>query len=666
MTKFTAQALKGDLDGEFLNMNMRKIYWIILLLQWSTTIGFTQNNPPLLTVCNSTCTGNLGENSFPDGDFGAGQPNVLQMNPGLAPGYQYKFNPPPDDGFYTITNNTTNWGSFAATAWINIADNGPQTNGYMMVVNASYQPGLFYRKTVNVCENTLYEFSIDVINLLESYLSNQIQPNIAFLIDGQVVCETGNVPADQKWRTVRFSFTTVPGQTSVELSLRNNAPGGLGNDLAIDNISFRACGPEIELPVVQFYCAGKSLVLGANLQNSPYTNTVYQWQFAPNSAQNWTNLPNANTPSVEIPIPSDSSYFRLVVASSVGNLALPYCSAISSASQPMLENLSDFAITGTDTIVCNGAPGILFAGNFAQFAWSTGEITSQITAATPGLYSVTITSAQGCTASDDLEVFEVTLLAEAAWQDPVCAGDATGSVKAFAIQGGVGPIAYAVDGGVKQTLPDFYQLTEGQHTLVVSDSLQCKFTIPFELQDPPPFELSLGPDQQIMEGDSLLLISKFNYIPIQYTWQPAAGLNCKNCPTPLATPFRTTTYTLQVVDQLGCSATDSIYIEVLPNFDIYAPNVFRPDVSENGANNYFTIFPSKSVVRIQQLKVYNRWGAEIFSRKDLAPGDRALLWDGTDMGARIADSGVYIWTATLVFFDGQVKTYKGDVTLLRQ
>jgi hypothetical protein len=134
----------------------------------------------------------------------------------------------------------------------------------------------------------------------------------------------------------------------------------------------------------------------------------------------------------------------------------------------------------------------------------------------------------------------------------------------------------------------------------------------------------------------------------------------------LATPFRTTTYTLQVLDQLGCNATDSIYIEVLPNFDIYAPNVFKPDVSENRDNNYFTIFPSKSVVRIQQLKVYNRWGAEIFSRNDLVPGDRALQWDGTDHGERMADAGVYIWKATLVFFDGQVKTYTGDVTLLRQ
>jgi hypothetical protein len=29
----------------------------------------------------------------------------------------------------------------------------------------------------------------------------------------------------------------------VSLSLRNNAPGGIGNDLALDNITFRPCGP---------------------------------------------------------------------------------------------------------------------------------------------------------------------------------------------------------------------------------------------------------------------------------------------------------------------------------------------------------------------------------------------------------------------------------------
>jgi hypothetical protein len=105
---------------------------------------------------------------------------------------------------------------------------------------------------------------------------------------------------------------------------------------------------------------------------------------------------------------------------------------------------------------------------------------------------------------------------------------------------------------------------------------------------------------------------------------------------------------------------------VLPKLDIYAPNVFNPDISNNGDNNYFTIFPSKSAVRIQYLRVFNRWGAEIFNRKDLIPGDRALLWDGSDHGERAAEAGVYLWVAKIEFFDGEIKTYQGDVTLLRQ
>ena len=75
---------------------------------------------PLLATCNSTCTGSLGANIFPDGDFGSGVPNIVQVNPNLAPGYIYQLNPPPDDGYYCITNNTTPWGSFGASAWIDI------------------------------------------------------------------------------------------------------------------------------------------------------------------------------------------------------------------------------------------------------------------------------------------------------------------------------------------------------------------------------------------------------------------------------------------------------------------------------------------------------------------------------------------------------------------
>ena len=129
------------------------------------------------------CDGTLGENIFTDGDFGSGAANVLPNDVnGYAPSYSYQASPPPNDGFYTITNNTSTWGSFAASAWVNIADNSSDPEGYMMVINASYDPGVFYENTIdNLCENTLYQFSADVINLLNG--SGGIAPNLDFLIN---------------------------------------------------------------------------------------------------------------------------------------------------------------------------------------------------------------------------------------------------------------------------------------------------------------------------------------------------------------------------------------------------------------------------------------------------------------------------------------------------
>lgn len=628
--------------------------------------ALAQYAPPPLVACQSTCTGNLGENIFPDGDFGQGAANVLLGNPGLAPGYSYVTNPPPNDGSYTITNNTTNWGWFAAASWINIQDNGPEPDGYMMVVNASYQPGLFYEKTVAVCENTLYEFSIDVINIHEAGSGSSILPNVAFQIDGNTVCETGTITFNKTWQTYRFSFTTMPGQTQAALSLRNNAPGGIGNDLAIDNISFRACGPEIGLPPVSPFCENKPLLLNASLTNSPYTSTFYQWQVKPAGTSVWTDLPGAVSLSFEVDNPVAGNEYRLVAANSAGNLSLPNCRAVSTPLRAELEDLSDFAIAGEDTIVCNGAPATLEAGNFAQFQWSTGDNSATLLAGAPGWYSVSVTSVNGCTASDSLYVFEVNLSASAGWTDPLCFGDSSGTVEAGGIQGGVGPVRYALDGGPFQNTPRIDRIAAGQHVLTVSDSLQCRLEIPFVLTDPPRLEVSLDGDRSIYVCDSLLLGSSTNMPVVSYQWQPEAGLQCPDCPATLAMPMNTTTYLLRVSDAIGCTAVDSMTLTVLPRLDVYAPNVFVPDLSSNDENNYFTIFTSKSATLVRRLMIYDRWGSLVFSRQNRAPGDRDLRWDGSDSGGKTFDAGVFVWVAEVEFTDGQSRVFSGDVMLWRQ
>lgn len=56
----------------------------------------------------------------------------------------------------------------------------------------------------------------------------------------------------------------------------------------------------------------------------------------------------------------------------------------------------------------------------------------------------------------------------------------------------------------------------------------------------------------------------------QFTWTPAAGLSCTNCPNPLATPSVTTTYIVQSNLSSLCKNRDTVTITVAPNFAIDA------------------------------------------------------------------------------------------------
>ncbi|MFN0212618.1 MAG: SprB repeat-containing protein, partial [Saprospiraceae bacterium] len=377
---------------------MKNYLCFVFLMAIGASVAQAQRDPAQkemqMPICTSTCTGILGENIFPNGDFGTGIPNILPSNPNLAPGFIYQLNPPPNDGYYCITNNTGPWGSFAANFWIDIQDNGPEPNGYMMVVNATYQPGLFYQKTVDVCENTVYELSIDIISLIFTHVPNFILPNISFLIDGNVVCETGNIPQDEQWRTVRFSFVSQPNQNTATFSLRNNAPGGGGNDLAIDNISLRACGPGIQVPDTLLFCLGTPLIIPSVLSDAPYNNPVYQWQQFSNG--NWTDIPNADNDSLTISNPTDGSLFRLLVGSAVANLALPNCRVVS---DPVLlaQRPSPVVSTLSQDVSCAGAANAMASVQILAgtapflYAWSSGASSSDLTDLSAGDYSVTVT-----------------------------------------------------------------------------------------------------------------------------------------------------------------------------------------------------------------------------------------------------------------------------------
>jgi gliding motility-associated-like protein len=656
------------------------------------------------------CSGSLGENIFPDGSFGSGVANILRTNPGIAPGYNYTTNPPPNDGDYTITNNTTSWGNFA-TDRVNIRDNSPDPFGYMMVVNASFEPGLFYQRTVEVCGGTDYQLSADVISMNNPANANQfIKPNISFLINGQVVFSTGDVPIDGKWHTYEFSFTSDVQATELELALRNNAPGGFGNDLALDNISFRPCGPSIELLDLIPFCGNQPLNIQSSLGDG-FDNPVFQWQASEDEGNSWITIPEANEPELSVNQPVEGNQYRLLVANTPENITRPSCRIVSNFStlayRPNLNvinaqicegdtyqlngqsytqegtyeqlltaangcdsliqiNLNygdprDLAITG-DAIVCDISPAELDAGVYAGYAWSTGARSRTITVGQAGEYSVTVTNELGCTGTTSFSVRNSELSAQLQATPPDCLDGTEWEIEVVNIQNGFPPFQFRLDDGAFQESPRFTDLDAGTYEVSVQDQTGCAYSESIELEGRPRLSVTVEAPPEILLGDTLLLSQSTNRSVVSYAWSPEEGFSCTDCSAPIFRPLNSDTYFLEVTDEEGCTAIDSFFIEVTKNRAYYAPNVFSPN--GDGVNDYFMPMFGNDVARVDNFRIFSRWGNLLFERREGLPNATELRWNGRSNG-EVLPMGVYIWTANIVFIDGESLQASGDVMLLR-
>jgi hypothetical protein len=86
--------------------------------------------------------------------------------------------------------------------------------------------------------------------------SNPILPKLVFNIEtttGTVLgtYSTGNIasPGTPTWKQYGLFFTTPLNTNTVIIRITNTAPGGCGNDLALDDITFRPCGPTVTAAV---------------------------------------------------------------------------------------------------------------------------------------------------------------------------------------------------------------------------------------------------------------------------------------------------------------------------------------------------------------------------------------------------------------------------------
>lgn len=295
--------------------------------------------------------------------------------------------------------------------WIVTGDHTRNTNGGMLIVNADAAPNIFYRKPVTgLCKGAVYKFgawvkNIDTQNYFENACgSNYKNPGITFEIldaTGSTVLATFNsndisIPLQTTvnnygWQQMEFSYKTQPGITDVIVQIRNSNPGGCGNNIAIDDISFAYCTPYIysffdgqtdQLGGQYTMCAGSPTNLTSQYTPAGYFNIPhYFWQYSTDGIT-WTTIAGdgdgvsgTNSPILNFvegavllegdPVSVTTIYFRLQIYED-GNTES--CAAPSMPIEVTL--LPNPKVVVPDNEICIGDTATLSAtGGFDTYVW---------------------------------------------------------------------------------------------------------------------------------------------------------------------------------------------------------------------------------------------------------------------------------------------------------
>jgi hypothetical protein len=168
-----------------------------------------------------------------------------------------------DDGQYVISNSTAGLN----TGWFtDMTDHTGDQDGRMLIVNADFASGEFYRRTITLESNIDYTFSAWITTVYDTDTAictgTGIPANVIFRIedaDGNTIAETetGDIEngSEPNWQEYLINFNSLEN-SDVQLVLVNNSVGGCGNDLAIDDISltYITDAPELATPEDMIQC----------------------------------------------------------------------------------------------------------------------------------------------------------------------------------------------------------------------------------------------------------------------------------------------------------------------------------------------------------------------------------------------------------------------------
>jgi trimeric autotransporter adhesin len=213
-------------------------------------------------------------------------------------------------------------------------------------------------------------------------------------------------------------------------------------------------------------------------------------------------------------------------------------------------------IAGPSSICATSTATFSVPGVFSQYAWSTNANTPTITTNQAGTYTVTVTAANGCTATDTQVLGLSNQLSPQIVTAPYqCNGQ-------FVLDAGNGFTSYSWN--VPQTSQTITVNASGNYTVTVSDPSGCSGTATIAIAIPAPPAVSIAGGGNICPGTNATLSATAGLNA--YVWSNGEATAAINIATP-------NTYTVIATDAFGCTATATA---VLGNFTAPSATITGP------------------------------------------------------------------------------------------
>ncbi|WP_187271059.1 SdrD B-like domain-containing protein [Neolewinella aurantiaca] len=299
-----------------------------------------------------------------------------------------------------------------------------------------------------------------------------------------------------------------------------------------------------ESPEVDVVITGDMLLCGAgttgSLTASPVSGPASQYTYLWNTG--------ATSPTINNVTPGDYT----VTATDVNG-----CTATATATVRLI-NLS-LSLNSTATTCIDAADGtatvVATGGDMPYlYQWSNGQTTQTITGLTPGVYGVTVTEANNCKVSGNIQVGAPPALnISVTPTNIVCNGDNNGTID-VTVTGGTPAYSYLWNDG--STAEDRTNLSAGTYGLTVTDINGCTDNITVQINEPAVLDINEFITNVSCEGDasgSIELAVSGGTPAYSYAWSNGSTTRILN-------NLSAGVYTVTVTDANECTLVESYTI----------------------------------------------------------------------------------------------------------